>query len=814
MPYLPATSRSRLSLCVRNTLFSGLLASVPTVTVSAASEPVASREQTRAYAIPAGNLDQALNRFASESGILLSADGHLTVGKRSAGLSGSYGVGEGLARLLAGTGLRAINVGGNYALAVAVETQGAVELGATSIQGAALETRSEGSGGYTSSRPSSTATKLGLSLKETPQSVTVITRQRLDDQKLSNITDVLEATVGVSTFNQGIGTDLDQPYSRGFMISNYLVDGLPKSSSKMFSLQASTAMFDRVEVVRGATGLMSGMGSPGASINMVRKRPTAQNQASVSAEAGSWDHYGVGTDVSGPLNSAGTIRSRLVLDHKDQNSWLDRYESRASLAYGITEFDLSDQTLLSVGFSYQSNDNEQPMRSGVPLYYLNDYSNGTRINLPRSYNNAPDWSYYDTRQSNLFVSLDHSFANGWSGKVEVSRSRNEQDAISYYQYGEIDPTTGLGSSITPAKWVETNTVNSLDAYATGPFSLLGREHELVAGVALSHTDIKSDNYGWLYSWNSNYNGTLGNIRDWNGSGANRPVFNSTGKTDTEETQYSAYLTSRFNLTDATHLIVGSRVMDWKRNAQTISTSGVRSKQDKTESGVVVPFAGLIYDLDDTWSLYSSYTQIFNPQSATARDINNSPLDPEEGTAYEAGIKAAFNDGRLNANLALFRVEQDNVAEYDATISAYRSLQGITTEGVELEASGELSQGWNIAGGYAYSLSEDAQGNRAMSRIPRHNVKGFTTYRLSGALDKLTIGGGFNWKSRYGFEGEGYPEQGSYMLISAMTRYEISKQLSATLNANNLLDKKYYASITDNGVYGEPRNLILSMKYSF
>lgn len=814
MPHLPIPYRSRLSLCVRSALFTGLLAAVPGLPVLAAGEPSASREQSRGYAIPAGNLDQVLNRFASEAGILLSADAQLTAGKRSPGLNGNYGVGEGLARLLAGTGLQAINTGGNYALAVAVETGKAVELGATRIQDAGLELQSEGTGAYVSTRPSSSATKLGLSLKETPQSVTVITRQRLDDQKLSRITDVLEATVGISTFNQGIGTDLDQPYSRGFMISNYLVDGLPKSSSKLFSLQASTAMFDRVEVVRGATGLMSGMGSPGASINMVRKRPTAQNQASVSAEAGRWDQYGVGTDVSGPLNSTGTIRSRLVLDHKDRNSWLDRYESRADLAYGITEFDLSEQTLLSVGFSYQSNDNEQPLRSGVPLFYDNNYSTGTRINLPRSYNNAPDWSYYDTRQSNLFVSLDHAFDNGWNGKVEISRSRNEQDAISYYQYGEIDATTGLGSSIAPAKWVETNTVNSLDAYATGPFSFLGRAHELVAGVALSHTDIKSDNYGWLYSWNSNYDGTLGNVWDWNGRGANRPDFNRTGKTTTEETQYSAYLTSRFSLTDATHLIIGSRVMDWKRNARTVSTTGVRSRQDKTESGVVVPFAGLIYDLDDTWSLYGSYTQIFNPQSATVRDINNSPLEPEEGTAYEAGIKAAFNNGRLNANLALFKVEQDNVAEYDGTLSAYRSLQGITTEGVELEANGELSEGWNIAGGYAYSLSEDAQGNRAMSRIPRHNVKGFTTYRLSGALHRVTIGGGFNWKSRYGFEGEGYPEQGSYMLLSAMTRYDINQNLSATLNASNLLDKKYYASITDNGVYGEPRNLILSLKYSF
>ncbi|TBU75440.1 TonB-dependent siderophore receptor [Phytopseudomonas daroniae] len=779
-----------------------------------AQEPAVITSQNQTYDIPAQPLDAALVAWSQSSGLQLFADANLTRGLRSAAVQGMHSPTEALQLLLAGTGLighfTAID---RVVLDKAPQQGSALELGGTTILGARGPV-AEGSGSYTTTGSTTAVTKLALTAKETPQSVSVITRQRLDDQKLDSVTDVLDATVGVTTFNQGIGTDLNQPYSRGFIISNYLVDGLPRSSGRIFNLQSGTAMFDRVEVVRGATGLMSGMGNPGASINLIRKRPTIENQASISAEAGSWDRYGLGTDLSGSLNEAGNIRSRLVVDYKDQNSWLDRYESRSQLVYGITEFDLSDETLLSVGFSHQANDNESPMRSGVPLYYSDNYRDGIKINLPRSYNNAPDWSYYDTKQSNLFVSLDHQFGNGWNGKVEVSHTRYEQDAISYYQYGGIDPATGLGSSIAPVKWEQTDKQNSLDAYVTGPFSLGGREHELVTGIAFSRTDGKTNNYDWLYSWNSDYDGTLGDIWEWDGSGANRPVFDKLGKTDTEETQYSAYLTSRFNLTDATSLIVGSRVIDWKRTADTTTSAGVRSTSEKKESGVVVPFAGLIYALDDIWSLYGSYTQIFNPQSATARDINNSPLDPEEGSTYEVGIKAGFYEGQLNASLALFRVEQDNVAEYDSTISAYRALQGITTEGVELELNGEISEGWNIAGGYAYSLSEDADGNRAMSRIPRHNVKAFSTYRLSGNLEKFTVGAGFNWKSTYGYEGDGYPEQGSYVLVNAMTRYDISKQLSATVNVNNLFDKKYYASLTENGVYGEPRNAILSVKYQF
>ncbi|TBU85615.1 TonB-dependent siderophore receptor [Phytopseudomonas dryadis] len=774
-----------------------------------------STEAEYVFAIAAGSLETAVVEFSSVAGVTVSFAPDVARGRQSPGVQGRFTASQALQRLLEGSGVQAVQQGnGSYSLLPPSGQADALQLGATSITGTGLGSTTEGSGSYSSSGPSRSATKLDLSVRETPQSISVITRQRLDNQKLDSVSEVLDATVGITTFNQGIGTDLDQPYSRGFIISNYLVDGLPRSSSRTFNLRAGTAMFDRVEVVRGATGLMSGMGSPGAAINLIRKRPTTVPLMSISAEAGSWDHYGLGSDVSGAFNESGSIRGRLVLDQQDQNSWLDRYQSRSSLAYGISEFDLAEATLLTLGFSHQTNDHEAPMRSGVPLFYNDDYRNGIRIDLPRSYNNAPAWSYYDTEQSNLFLSLDHGFGNGWNGKLELSHARYAQDAVSYYQYGAIDPASGLGSSIAPVKWNQADKQNSLDAYLSGPFPLFGREHELVAGVALSRIDGETDDYGWLYGWNSDYDGTLGDIWEWDGHGAERPQFTRHGKTDNEETQRSAYLTARFSLSQATSLIVGSRVIDWQRRADTLASSGARSKTERKENGVLVPFAGVIHALDDTWSLYGSYTQIFNPQSASVRDINNSPLDPEAGSAYEVGVKAGLQDGRLNANLALFRVEQDNIAEYDGTISAYRALQGITTEGVELELDGELAEGWNIAGGYAYSLSEDAEGQRAMSRIPRHSVKAFSTYRLSGELDRLTVGGGLNWKSRYGYEGQGYPQQSSYMLVELMARYDISEQLTAALNLNNVLDKKYYASLTENGVYGAPRSALLGVKYSF
>ncbi|AZC20273.1 TonB-dependent siderophore receptor [Pseudomonas sp. CMR5c] len=340
MPHLPLTPRSRLSLAVQRVLFAGLLSGGLLFAIP--KTPACASEQTRSYAIPAGNLDQALNRFASENGILLSVDAQLTAGKRSPGLDGSYPVAEGLSHLLAGTGLRATNRGGNYAVEVAPDNAGALQLKTTTVTGAGLGATTEGTGSYTTGQ-TNTATKLDLSLRETPQSVSVMTKQRMQDQNLRSIGQVLEQTPGLNV--QSPGSDRLYVYSRGLPIDNFQYDGVPTTSfafsQAMPHALSDMAIYDRIEVVRGATGLMSGAGDPSGTVNMVRKKPTSTFQGHVSAGLGSWDLYRTEVDVSGPLTDNGAVRGRAVAAYQQGNSFTDHLQQEKTILYGVTEMDLS-----------------------------------------------------------------------------------------------------------------------------------------------------------------------------------------------------------------------------------------------------------------------------------------------------------------------------------------------------------------------------------------------------------------------------------------------------------------------------------------
>lgn len=286
-------------------------------------------EQAQAdFDIPAGPLAPALSRFGQAAHILLSYPSTLTAGRSTAGLHGNFDVDQGLAMLLAGSGLEASrSANGNYTLQAS--SSGAMELSAVSISGKAPGSTTEGTGLYTT-YSSSSSTRLNLTPQETPQSLTVMTRQRLDDQRLTNLTDALEATPGIIVVRDGLGAESDSYWSRGFAIQNYEVDGVP-TNTRLDNYSQSMAMYDRVEIVRGATGLISGMGNPSATINLIRKRPTADAQASITGEAGTWDRYGTGFDVSGPLTEAGNIRGRFVADYKTEKAWIDRYSSQSQL---------------------------------------------------------------------------------------------------------------------------------------------------------------------------------------------------------------------------------------------------------------------------------------------------------------------------------------------------------------------------------------------------------------------------------------------------------------------------------------------------
>lgn len=770
---------------------------------------------TASYNVAPGPLNAALSQFAANAGVTLSFANEQTQGLNSPGLQGAYSVEDGLARLLAGSGLQAQRQsnGGFVLVPVAVPGDTALELTALSISGKAPGATTEGSGSYTS-ESSSSSTRLNLSLKETPQSVTVLTRQRLEDQKLDNLTDALDATPGITVIRESLGADSTTYLSRGFAIRNFEIDGVP-TSANLDNYTQNTAMYDRVEVVRGATGLISGLGNPSATINLIRKRPTETAQVILSAEAGSWDRYGLGVDVGGALNDNGTVRARLVADAKDQHAWIDRFSQELSTVYGIGELDVTEATLLTFGFSHQTTHSNAPMRTGFPLFT----TAGGRTDIKRSFNSSPDWSYYDRQQSTVFASVEQHFDNGWSGKLEYSHARNDYDTVVSYMAGEINPSTGAGAVIMPTRWTSAPEQDNVDAYLTGSFPLLGREHELITGVTLSRLEERgSADYGGWQRPGSGYPGNIPNIYDWNGF-TPKPSFTKVGESDMTETQYAAYLTSRWHLTDATSLILGGRVVDWERDSKNKPYGRATTKTERTETGIFIPYAGFVYDLSDVWTAYASYTQIFNPQSASVRDVSGTPLDPQEGTGYEVGLKAGFYEGRLNTSLALFRVEQDNLAVADGNnlapngFQAYRAENGTTSEGVELEVNGELAEGWQVSGGYSYSVSFNDDDHRIVTEIPRNSVKLFSTYRLPGEFDKLTVGGGVNWQSETGYDLSYATTQSSYTLVSLLAKYQVTPALSASVHVNNLFDKEYLTT-TAAGLYGAPRNVMTTLRYAY
>lgn len=316
-----------LALAIRGATLGLLVAGSVVTSPPLLAEPIG-QQHVRHYTIPAGALSTALAEFASQAGITLPIDPALVEGKRSTGLNANTGIDEGLRSLLRGSGLNAVASGdGSYTL-YPLGDGSSIELGATSITGQQLGQTTENSGSYTTGS-TSTATKLPMSLRETPQSVTVITRQHMTDQGLGSIAEVLGQTPGVTVMHDD--SERYNFYSRGFALDSFQYDGVPTSD---FTTNTNglgvrdMAIYDRVEVVRGATGLMSGVGSPAGVVNLVRKRPTKDFQGYVSGSGGTWDRYRTEMDLSGPLSENGALRGRVVAAHQDNHSFIDYYAQK------------------------------------------------------------------------------------------------------------------------------------------------------------------------------------------------------------------------------------------------------------------------------------------------------------------------------------------------------------------------------------------------------------------------------------------------------------------------------------------------------
>lgn len=757
---------------------------------------------SRRYDIAAGPLEQALARFMAESGTPLASDPALLATRDTAGLQGEFTAGEALSRLLQGSGLVAEPLSqGGFVLRLRPVGGEVATLSAITVS-ARGDGMTEHSGSYTTGS-TSTATRLVLSLRETPQSLTVVTRQKIDDFALTDMNDVLESTSSVVVASQG--ADGANFFSRGFGLqmqyegmSNPV--GIGESNSNP---SPDSAFIDHVEILQGAAGLLSGAGQPGGTVNLVRKRPTAAGQMSWEALAGSWDRRRLVGDVSGPLLESGRLRARLVALWDESDSFMDYAYDRKKGVYGVIEADLAETTLLTVDFQWQRNEGNNHL--GVPTNAA-----GGDLRLRRSSFFAGANDGIDKAYRIYTVGLQQRLGAGWSVQARYSHNQTDVDNASSYLYGTLDEISGDGLKFYQQLLKRDFRSDSYDVYASGPLELLGREHELVLGMNGSRMKEKTRGY---YG-----SGRAVNIYRFDPDVPRPDAPLGEWSVPNETRQRGLYGVARLNLAEPLKLIVGSRV-SWYEYLN----AGVRAQK---ESAVVTPYAGLVLDLDAAHSAYASYSDIFKPQSEL--QSSGSTVDPVVGKNYEIGVKGEYYGGRLNASAGLFRLEQNNLAQIDTRFPydeagicrgyCYNASGLVVSKGVDLSLAGEVHPGWQLGLAYTYVHSEHAKGadkgKPYATQTPDHVVRLYTTYRVPGTA--LTLGGNVKAQSRISNSGEQYKvRQGGYAIVALMAKYQVNARTEVGLTLDNLFDRRYYSAVGDPWFYtfyGSPRRATLNLKY--
>lgn len=668
---------------------------------------------------------------------------------------------------------------------------------------AKADTSTEGNGRY-GARATGASSKLELSLRETPQSISVVTRTQIDDFVLNDVNDLLNSVTGVNV--ERVEPDRSYFSVRGFEVSNFQIDGLGQPFATGDQLgNLDTALYDRVEVLRGANGLMSSTGNPSATVNFVRKRPTAEFKASGALSAGSWDRRRVDADVSGALNAEGSVRGRVTAAAQEGDSYLDRYSLRKHLFSGILDIDLAPGTTLTLGHTEQHNRPKGVMWGALPLYYSDD----TPTRYASSASSAPSWSYWNSDDAQTFAELNHRLAGSWKAKATVTRRVLSSDAELFFVSGTPNPADGTGLSTWPSKYDHQEKQWLADAYASGPFTLGGHEHELVLGANWSQSDnrLNSSDDG------ARLDGSFTEAEMLAGN-APRPAFDKglTGSADFRNRRITGYGAARLSLSNALNVVAGA-------NATRASSSGTQYGPEGNHTyrqSKLTPFVGATWDFHPQHSLYGSHGRIFNPQHQT--DVNKNLLPPIEGSNTELGVKGEWLDRQLNGSFAVFQVRQDNTAEYADFIEGQSRYRGIdaTSTGFELDVAGTLAPGWEASGGYTRLRIEDPSGNAVRTYVPRQTLRLTTSYRLP-VLPALKLGASVKWQSAYErTDGAVVTRQAAYALLDLAATYEITRQVSLTAKLENATDETYLNSLMwpSQSFYGAPRNATVALKWTY
>ncbi|MDR0070046.1 TonB-dependent siderophore receptor [Acinetobacter pittii] len=662
---------------------------------------------------------------------------------------------------------------------------------------------------------SSSATKLNIEAKETPQTINVVTRQQIEDFGLTSTRDVLKNTPGVTVSNQE--TERTTYMARGFEISNILTDGVgfPLSGYNYNNTNPDTYFYDRVEVVKGADSLTNAFGDPSATINNIRKRPTQEFQASGGLSYGSWDTQRYEADVSGAIIPSGKVRGRIMGYEQTGDSYIDRYSSEKNGFAGIVEADLTDSTLLTVGYSQEQNKPNANNWGSLPLLD----ANGKQISYDRSYNPNPDWTHWDNETQNAFVELKQKINDLWTAKLTYNYldTKHNSRLLYYYGYPKAD-----GSDVALTAWggQEHQEKHAVDFNLEGSYKLFNQEHEATLGYSYvrNHQQDKQSS-GFINDANILNDYSQGYLRQLTTNWASWTPQSITWSDFTEAANYkqninSIYAATRLHLNEDLKLLLGANYVQAESKGESYG-----SPMSYSESKVS-PYVGLTYNFTPEYTGYMSYTSIFRPQTGIDKNTNQA-LKPIDGKSYEMGVKSSWLDDRLTGTLSVFKTEQNNypLRSSDGNpLNRKVPTSDLESQGVEVGLSGQITDNVNLSFGYAqFSIKDTKNGGEARTYNPNQTLNLLTTY-TPPVLPKLKVGAGLQWQDGiklYDSNVNSTIKQDAYALVNLMASYEVNDHIMLQANGNNIFDKKYLNSFPDGqAFYGAPANYTVAVKFKY
>ncbi|MBA6062778.1 TonB-dependent siderophore receptor [Pseudomonas juntendi] len=787
-------------------------------TIPLAAMAAETAQVSQHYSIPAGQLDDVLSQFARQAGITLSSTPQLTNGLQSSGLNGQYATEQALRQLLNGSGLRAVSQGGHSYVLQAQPLDAALSLPDTDVRGFSLGNALGSTEGYNATH-SQVATKTSMPLVETSQSVSVVTRQQIDDQGSQTVAQAMRYTPGVLTNPYGATHRYDYVAMRGFndgSVDNIYVDGLKSmgDNGTYSTMQVDPYFLERIDILKGPSSVLYGRSSPGGLVALTTKKPLFSAYHQVQATVGTQGQRGMGFDFSGPVDEDQRIAYRLTgLADASDTQFDHNKEERYAIAPAIS-VDFSEDTSLTLQ-AYLQHDPNGGYHGGNPADGMLHPRNGLRLS-DHFFEGETGIDSYERTQQSFSYQFEHRFNDIFTARQNFRYQDSDVSMDQVYSAGWADAESNI---LNRAYTGGDERLHSyiIDNMLQAEFFTGAAKHTLLMGT--DYQRRKAD-VEWRY-------GTV------NPLDAGNPQYGNGNLQLLGENRYQrrlqqtgVYLQDLVEL-DQWRFSLGLR-QDWVKVSEQNRDSDTKMNDQRSK---FTTRAGVLYLFENGIAPYVSYSESFNPN--TVSDQDGRPLAPTEGTQWEAGIKYQPSGSDNLFTASVFSIEQENLASKQPNEDFYRAVGQVRSQGLELEAHVQLSDSLKLLGGYTFtdieyskSMPSLVSGNlnnngNSPTQAPKQMLSLWADYNFhQGALDGLRLGGGVRYVGYSWVDAENSMKVPSYTLFDASVGYDLGKVgltgVDVRLNANNLTNESYITSCASlNYCYmGEERNVSATVSYQF